>query len=52
MELCTHPILVQKDKVELILSFYIQLLESDWFTDITLFGNVPLFGNDGVSSIK
>ena len=28
--LCIHPILVQKDKIELIRSFYIQLLGSDW----------------------
>jgi hypothetical protein len=35
-------------KFELIQYFYIQLLGSDWFSDITLFVNITLFGNDGV----
>ena len=50
--LCIYPILVQKDKIELIWSFYIQLLGSDWFSDITLFGNTTLLGNVGVLRIK
>ena len=43
--LCTHPILVQKEKIELTRSFYTQLLESDWFSNITIFGHITLFGN-------
>ena len=49
MELCTHPILVQKEKIELIQSFHTQLLGSDWFSDFTLFGHITLFGNADVS---
>ena len=49
LELCTDLILEQKEKIELIWYFYTQLLESDWFSDFTLFGNIPLFGNADVS---
>ena len=49
LELCTDLILEQKEKIELIWYFYTHLLESDWFSDFTLFGNIPLFGNADVS---
>ena len=49
LELCTPPILVQKEQIELTRYFYTQLLGSDWFSDFTLFGNIPLFGNADVS---
>ena len=45
LELCTPPILVQKEQIELTRSFYTQLLESDWFSNITIFGHITLFGN-------
>ena len=45
LELCTPPILVQKEQIELTRSFYTQLLESDWFPNITIFGHITLFGN-------
>ena len=48
LELCT-PILVQKEQIELTRYLYTQLLESDWFSDITLFGHITLFGNAYVS---
>ena len=51
LELCTHPILVQKDKIELIRSFYTQLLGSDCFSDITFFVNITLFGNDDINRV-
>ena len=49
LELCTPPILVQKEQIELTRSFYTQLLESDWFSNITVFGHITLFGNAYVS---
>ena len=52
MDLCTYPILVHKEDIEPNLSFYIQLLGSDWFSDITILGNNAIFGNDGFNSIK
>ena len=52
MELCTHPIPVQKEDIKPILSFYTKLLRSDWSSDVTLFCNITLFGNDGVNRIN
>ena len=49
LELCTPPILVQKEQIELTRYFYTQLLGSDWFSNFTLFGNISLFGNADVS---
>ena len=49
MELCTPPILVQKEQIELTRYFYTQLLGSDWLSDFTLFGHITLFGNADVS---
>ena len=46
LELCTHPIPVQKEDIEPILSFYTQLLGSDWFLESIL------FDNESVHSIK
>ena len=62
MEHFAHPILVQKEKIKLIWSFYTlllgsdwlirsfytQLLVSNWFSDITSVASITLFGNDGV----
>ena len=49
MELCTPPILVQKEQIELTRYLYTQLLESDWYSDITLFGHITIFVNAYVS---
>ena len=46
MKLCSHPILEQKEDIKLILSFYTQLLGSDWFLESIL------FDNESVDSIK
>ena len=51
-ELRTHPIPVQKEDIKPILSFYTKLLRSDWSSDVTLFCNITLFGNDGVNRIN
>ena len=52
MDLCTHPILVQKEDIESILSFYTKLRETDRFPDIILFGDITFLGKSGVSRVK
>ena len=52
IELWNHPILVKKGDIELILSFYTQVLCSDWLMDITLFGNITIFGCIDVRRIR